>query len=105
MTRPEKPEIKNNFPPLDFVKIKHDLIHQSEKRQLVLLQALRWRLTKSESTEQRQRILTSFIAGDVLNCRSERVPNNIIDLLKSSNDSIKQYMARLINTFASLNHG
>jgi hypothetical protein len=90
---------------LDFLKIKHDLIHQNEKRQLGLLQALRWRLTKSESTDLRQRILTSFITGDILNCRSERVPNNIIALLNSPNEMIRQYMARLINTFASLNHG
>lgn len=70
-----------------------------------MLQALRWRLTKAESTEQRQRILTSYITGDLLSFRNEKPVNNIIDLLKSPNEIIKQYMARLINAFASLNYG
>lgn len=97
--------MKKSIPPLDFVKIKHDLIHQNESRQLTLLQALRWKLTKAESTEQRQRILTSYVTADLLNFRHQKPATSIIDLLKSPNDLIKQFMARLINTFASLNYG
>jgi translation initiation factor 2B subunit (eIF-2B alpha/beta/delta family) len=87
------------------MKLKHDLINQSEKRKIHILQALRWRLTKADSTELRQRVLTSYIAADILNCRSERISNNLIDLLKSPNQNIKEFMARLINAFSSLNHG
>ncbi|CAF0879503.1 unnamed protein product [Brachionus calyciflorus] len=101
----EKSDLKKTSTPLDFLKIKHDLIHQNEKRQITLLQALRWRLTKSESTEHRQKILTSYIQADLFNFRNEKMQNSIIDLLKSPNDIIKQFMARLINTFASLNYG
>ena len=72
---------------------------------MTLLQALRWRLTKAESTEQRQKILTSYINSDLLNFRNEKMSNSVIDLLKSPNDIIKQFMARFINTFASLNYG
>ncbi len=90
---------------MDFMKLKHDLINQSEKRKILILQALRWRLTKADSTELRQRVLASYIAADILNCRSERMSNNLIDLLKSPNQHIKEFMARLINAFASLNHG
>jgi hypothetical protein len=90
---------------LDFLKIKSDLINQNEKRQLLLLQALRWRLTKAETVEMRQRFLTAYITGDLLNCRSERVPNNMIELLKSPSLAVREYMARLVNSFASLNHG
>ncbi len=62
-------------------------------------------MTKADSTELRQRVLTTYIAADILNCRSERISNNFIDLLKSPNHHIKEFMARLINAFASLNHG
>jgi hypothetical protein len=106
VTSHEKSESSNkHFPPLDYAKIKHDLMHQNERRQICILQALRWRLTKSETIENRQRILTAYIAGDILNCRNEKQSNSIIDLLKSKNDTIKQFMARIINAFASLNHG
>lgn len=90
---------------MDFIKIKHDLIHQNEKRQIAILQALRWRLTKAESTEQRQRILTCYISADLFNIKNEKKSNNIIDLLKSTNETIRQFVSRLINTFASLNFG
>lgn len=70
----------------------------------MLLQALRWRLTKAESIDQRQLALTQYISGDLLNCRSDKMPNSLIDLLKSQND-LRQYMSRLLNAFASLNHG
>ena len=76
-----------------------------ERRQLLLLQALRWRLTKCESADVRQRMLNSYIVGDIISCRSERVPNHLINLLKSPSDALRQYMARLINALASLNHG
>lgn len=103
--RSEPREVKIH-PPLDYQKIKHGLLNKPEKRQISLLQALRWRLTKAESIEQRHRILTCYIAGDLLNCRSEKQNSNpIIELLKSPNYTIKEFMARLINTFASLNQG
>lgn len=94
-----------NHLPLDFSKIKHDLMHGNERRQLVLLQSLRWRLTRAESVEHRQKYLNSYIVGDLLNCRSEKIPNDLIDLIMSPNDNVRQYTVRLVNTLASLNHG
>lgn len=93
------------YPNIDLPRIKHDLINHSEKRKVLILQALRWRLTKADSTELRQRELTRYIAADILNFRSTRNTNNFIDLLKSPNHNIKEFMARLINAFSSLNHG
>ena len=90
---------------LDFAKIKHDLVNQNERRQLLLLQALRWRLTKCETADLRQKVLNSYIVGDILNCRSDRFPNQMLSLLNAPSDGIRQYMARLMNAFASLNHG
>ena len=80
------------------------MIHQNERRQLALLQALRWRLTRADTPEIRQKILSAYTAGDVLNCH-EQMRYNIFNLIKSANDNVKQYMARLINTLATLNQG
>lgn len=55
--------------------------------------------------EQRQKILDSYVRADLLNLNNEKHAESIIDLLKSNNDTIKEFMARLINTFASLNLG
>lgn len=79
-------------------------MHSNEKRQLLILQALRWRLTKAESPEIRQKILVSYASGDILNCR-EKKRSDIIELLLSKNSDIKQYMARFVNALASLNQG
>lgn len=80
-------------------------MHENERRQLILLQALRWRLTRSDATEQRQKYLNSYIVGDLMNCRSDKIPNDLIDLVKNCSDNVRQYLGRLINTLASLNHG
>lgn len=92
---------------MDYGKIKHDLMSPAgnEKRQICLLQALRWRLTRAESTEERQKILTEYTNGDLLDFDNEKKPSSVIDLFESSNSTVREYMARLINTFASLNLG
>ena len=91
---------------MDYAKIKQDLKNPAnEKRQICLLQALRWRLTKAESTEERQKILAEYIQGDLLDFDNDNKPSSVIDLFESSNPTIREYMARLINTFASLNLG
>ena len=116
-----KQQARQPLPQFDFVKLKRDLSKPTtdngddnddenndghEMRQACLLQALRWRLTKADSLEMRQRTLAAYIAGDLLNCRSERVSSNpIIELLKSPVDTLRQQMAQVVNAFASLNHG
>ena len=90
---------------LDISKVKHDLMNLNEKHQILLLQALRWRLTKAENPEQRHRSLSAYIAGDLLGCRNPNSRGNVIDLINSNNETIKQYTARLVNAIASLNHG
>jgi len=92
------------YSPLNYEKIKQDLIHQNERRQMALLQALRWRLTRAETPEIRQKILTSYAAGDIINCH-EKMRYNTYDLIKSQNENVKQYMARFVNTLATLNQG
>lgn len=90
---------------LDFSKLKYDLTHAPDRRKAFILQALRWRLTKAPAGDHRDKALEAFIANDILNCKSDAPKNHIFGLLKSDNEAVRQYMARFLNTLASLNKG
>lgn len=89
---------------LNYDKVKHDLVHQNEQRQLALLQALRWRLSKGETPELRQRVISAYTSADIIDIRQSG-RSKIIQLLLSPNDNVKQYMARFVNTIACFNLG
>ncbi|XP_047665869.1 lisH domain-containing protein ARMC9 isoform X2 [Tachysurus fulvidraco] len=92
------------LPSLDYDKLKRDLISGSDRLKSLLLQALRWRLTRSVQGEQRDTVLQAFISNDLLNiCTTKQ--KSVVHLIKSKNDSVRQYTARLLNTFASLSEG
>ncbi|XP_063298926.1 lisH domain-containing protein ARMC9 isoform X3 [Pelobates fuscus] len=92
------------LPSLDYEKLKKDLLFGNDRRKALLLQALRWRLTRSQSGEQRDTILQAYISNDLLDC-SHNEQRNVLKLLSSSNEVVRQYTARLINAFASLTNG
>ncbi|KAM8888674.1 lisH domain-containing protein ARMC9 isoform 1-T5 [Synchiropus picturatus] len=92
------------LPSLDYEKLKKDLVDGSDRLKALLLQALRWRLTRSLPGEQRDTVLQAYISNDVL----ERYSNKqvtVLHLLRSKNEMVRQYTARLINAFASLAEG
>ncbi len=80
------------------------MLKQSEKSKIMILQALRWKLTKAESIEYRQNMLGSFIKNDIFDLKNGK-QSIIIDLLNSSNEFIRMSTARILNAFASLNEG
>ncbi|XP_061539252.1 lisH domain-containing protein ARMC9 isoform X4 [Phycodurus eques] len=88
------------LPSLDYVKLKKDLLEGSDRLRSLLLQALRWRLTRSLPGEQRDTVLQAYISNDLLE-RNSTKQETILHLLTSKNEMVRQYMARLINTFAS----
>ncbi|KAI1891548.1 hypothetical protein AGOR_G00144930 [Albula goreensis] len=92
------------LPSLDYEKLKRDLMNGTDRLKALLLQALRWRLTRSLHGEQRDTVLQAFICNDLLDCYSTN-QKNVLDLMKCKNEIVRQYMARLINTFASLSEG
>uniref|UniRef100_W5MBW3 LisH domain-containing protein ARMC9 n=1 Tax=Lepisosteus oculatus TaxID=7918 RepID=W5MBW3_LEPOC len=92
------------LPSLDYEKLKKDLIYGTDRLKALLLQALRWRLTKSFHGEQRETVLQAYISNDVLDCHSTS-QKNVLQLLNSKNEVVRQYLARLINAFASLSEG
>uniref|UniRef100_A0ABM5G456 LisH domain-containing protein ARMC9 n=1 Tax=Pogona vitticeps TaxID=103695 RepID=A0ABM5G456_9SAUR len=92
------------LPSLDYEKLKKDLVEGSDRLKAFLLQALRWRLTTSHPGEQRDTVLQAYINNDLLDCYSN-VQRNVLMLTQSNCEVVRQYMARLINAFASLAEG
>ncbi|XP_066477875.1 lisH domain-containing protein ARMC9 [Tiliqua scincoides] len=92
------------LPSLDYEKLKKDLVDGSDRLKSFLLQALRWRLTTSHPGEQRDTVLQAYINNDLLDCYSN-VQRSVLMLIQSKSEVVRQYMARLINAFASLAEG
>ncbi|XP_061423707.1 lisH domain-containing protein ARMC9 isoform X3 [Lethenteron reissneri] len=94
------------LPSLDYDKLRHDLLHGTDRLKALLLQALRWRLTKSQQGEQRDTVLQASIANDLLGCHARSQYNaDVLGLLMSKSEVVRQYTARLINALASLADG
>ncbi|KAM7387963.1 hypothetical protein PAMP_024167 [Pampus punctatissimus] len=92
------------LPSLDYEKLKKDLVEGLDRLRSLLLQALRWRLTRSLPGEQRETVLQAYISNDLLDCYSTK-RQTVLHLIRSKNCIVRQYMARLINAFASLAEG
>ncbi|XP_053896327.1 lisH domain-containing protein ARMC9 isoform X1 [Malaclemys terrapin pileata] len=92
------------LPSLDYEKLKKDLISGSDRLKAFLLQALRWRLTTSHPGEQRDTVLQGYISNDLLDIHNSN-QRNVLKLLHSKSEVVRQYVARLINAFASLAEG
>uniref|UniRef100_A0A8C4RYL4 LisH domain-containing protein ARMC9 n=1 Tax=Erpetoichthys calabaricus TaxID=27687 RepID=A0A8C4RYL4_ERPCA len=92
------------LPSLDYEKLKKDLMYGNDRLKALLLQALRWRLTRSYPGEQRDAVLQGYISNDLLQCNSSN-QRSVLQLLNSKSEIVRQYMARLINAIASLAEG
>uniref|UniRef100_A0A2K6G4C4 LisH domain-containing protein ARMC9 n=1 Tax=Propithecus coquereli TaxID=379532 RepID=A0A2K6G4C4_PROCO len=92
------------LPSLDYEKLKKDLVWGSDRLKAFLLQALRWRLTTSHPGEQRETVLQAYVSNDLLDCHSHS-QRSVLQLLHSKSEVVRQYMARLVNAFASLAEG
>ncbi|KAF3835216.1 hypothetical protein F7725_027774 [Dissostichus mawsoni] len=101
---PQRPKEVPMLPSLDYEKLKKDLVEGSDRLRALLLQALRWRLTRSLPGEQRDTMLQAFISNDLLERYSTK-QKTVLHLMSSRKEIVRQYMARLINAFASLAEG
>ncbi|XP_038076585.1 lisH domain-containing protein ARMC9-like [Patiria miniata] len=94
------------LPSLDYDRVKHDMVKAPSRRRELLLQALRWRLTRSEPGGQRDTVLAAYIQHDLLGCAEDDEHRDaMMDALTSGEEVTQQYMARLFNAFASLSTG
>ncbi|XP_064385078.1 lisH domain-containing protein ARMC9-like isoform X1 [Halichondria panicea] len=93
---------------LDYDKIKTELVGAAScSSKALLLQALRWRLTRSLPGNQRDSVISQYVGEDLLGCSS---PNSshlaaIIQLLQTTDHNLREQLARLFNTLASLTGG
>ncbi|XP_020780422.2 lisH domain-containing protein ARMC9 isoform X2 [Boleophthalmus pectinirostris] len=101
---PQGPKEVPMLPSLDYDKLKKDLMEGTDRLRALLLQALRWRLTRSLPGEQRDTVLQAYISNDLLD-RFSNDQTTVLHLMWSRNDIVRQFMARLINAFASLAEG
>ncbi|XP_047444171.1 lisH domain-containing protein ARMC9 isoform X2 [Mugil cephalus] len=101
---PQRPKEVPMLPSLDYEKLKKDLVEGSDRLRSLLLQALRWRLTRSLPGEQRDTVLQAYISNDLLERYSSK-KKTVLHLLRSANEVVRQYTARLVNAFASLAEG
>ncbi|XP_057697097.1 lisH domain-containing protein ARMC9 isoform X2 [Corythoichthys intestinalis] len=101
---PNRPTEVPVLPSLDYMKLKKDLLEGSDRLKCLLLQALRWRLTRSIPGEQRETVLQAYINNDLLENYSIK-QKTILHLLTSKNEMVRQYMASLLNTFSSFPDG
>ncbi|KAJ3599745.1 hypothetical protein NHX12_033701 [Muraenolepis orangiensis] len=100
----QKPKEVPLLPSLDYERLTMDLLGGSERLRCLLLQALRWRLTRSLPGEQRDTVLQAYINNDLLE-RFSTQQRTVIHLMRSKSDIVRQYMARLVNALASLAEG
>ncbi|KAM9316940.1 lisH domain-containing protein ARMC9 [Gastrophryne carolinensis] len=101
---PTKPQEVPLLPSLDYEKLKKDLVYGNDRLKALILQALRWRVTCSQPGEQRDTVLQAYITNDLLDCY-HKGQRNVLQLLNSKNEIVRQYIVRLINAFASLADG
>ncbi|XP_068599343.1 lisH domain-containing protein ARMC9 [Brachionichthys hirsutus] len=92
------------LPSLDYAKLKKDLMEGPDRLKSLLLQALRWRLTRSLHGEQRDTVLQAYVSNDLLE-RSSTEQKAVLHLIRSKSEIVREYVARLINAFASLAEG
>uniref|UniRef100_A0A8B9KZ79 LisH domain-containing protein ARMC9 n=1 Tax=Astyanax mexicanus TaxID=7994 RepID=A0A8B9KZ79_ASTMX len=100
----QRPKDVPLLPSLDYDKLKNDLMTGSDRLKALLLQALRWRLTRTVQGEQRDTVLQAYISNDLLNCCKPK-QKSVLQLIRSNNEIVQQYTARLINAFASVSEG
>ncbi|KAM9386157.1 lisH domain-containing protein ARMC9 [Pholidichthys leucotaenia] len=101
---PQRPKEVPMLPSLDYEKLKQDLIEGPDRLKSLLLQALRWRLTRSLPGEQRDMVLQAYISNDLLERYSTK-ETTVLYLMRSSDKVVRQYMARLVNAFTSFGEG
>ena len=113
------------LPAIDYQKVSLDLgewanvrkqpvgaseIEAAERNCCLVLQALRWRISRSIGAKAKRRVVEAYIEGDVLGLKSpesESTPENsaLVETLLSSSEIVKEYALRFINWMASDSKG
>ncbi|XP_069959432.1 lisH domain-containing protein ARMC9-like isoform X3 [Cherax quadricarinatus] len=102
-----RPGVSAPVPALDFQSVRADLAAAPETHVLLLLQALRHRVTRVTAGSVRQAVVTAYVRGDVLGLRgSSRSWGRLAGaLMNPESQLLAQSAARLINALTAFNAG
>nr|XP_045600364.1 lisH domain-containing protein ARMC9-like isoform X1 [Procambarus clarkii] len=102
-----RPGVSAPVPALDFERVRADLGGAPETHVLLLLQALRHRVTKVTTGSVRQAVVTAYVRGDVLGLRGAcRSWTRLATALTTPESQfLPQAAARLINALTAFNAG
>ena len=83
----------------------HVSCHSISRQSLLLLQALRWLLTRS-NTGERKVFLSSYLQSDIFGLR-KKINNQVVELISSQHGhtTFQQSIVRLMNAMASIKSG
>jgi len=103
----QAPEQRSAFlqailPPLDYGRIRRDLRHGDDATVAALLQALRWRISKSPAGNDRLRVVLTFVEQDVLLCSPPPgAASAVVSVAERCSGPAAEELARLLNAMAS----
>lgn len=92
------------LPQLDDAKIRKDLLSLTDRNIALLLQALRWRVTRSRPGVQRKGVLDDFAICDYLGI-GQPPAGAVYALVRSGCIEVREYLTRLLNCLASIAKG
>lgn len=99
------------LPELDFGDVKSDLIRVPAFSKVMILQALRWRLTRSRPGDARRRVMRTYVQADLLGAiPTSGTYRNSFDqlirgLVESETPAVREYTLRLLNVIANDTEG
>lgn len=87
---------KEQLVSLDYSKIRIGLARLDDWKRCALLQALRWRLTRTPASVRRE-VMQDYIVKDLLRAQEQRLAGFLMDC----GPRLLDYLAKLVNVFAS----
>ncbi|KRX11161.1 Armadillo-type fold [Pseudocohnilembus persalinus] len=100
--QPYKQEKEQFYTPLNFAKIKEVFLRAQEPILIcAILQALKWRITKSRGAYVRREVVISYATFDILGCKNLGLQQELL----MGDKKVQEFTLRLINSMASDYHG
>ncbi|KFM75552.1 LisH domain-containing protein ARMC9, partial [Stegodyphus mimosarum] len=87
---------------LNFERLKQDLRGAEDYKRSLLLQALRWRLTKANNWQKREEAVLEYVDNDLLDLHSTTTePVKVLMLIRSNDSLLIESFTRFLNALAS----
>lgn len=104
--QPQQQKENQSYVALNFQKIKSQLVSSStnEPMQCSLLQALRWRITRTRGASLRREVIIGYSKHDILDIRRD-FPCVVESIFKQKGQKVGEYGARFINSLTSDYYG